>query len=249
MIDYASNISQILKKSILDLTDPKTAVSFSGGLDSTFICHVASQKNPVGMFCAGLEDSRDLVFSKKIAKEINSPYFPIVLTKEMVLDAFSALDSLLSVDDKLKIELMIPVYFVAKEASEKGYKSVMFGTGAEELFIGYKRYYTNQFPKETLDNVLRNDFRKLVDFELFWATKICNHFGLSAKAPLYTKELEEAAFSTPLEFRMKDPELKKHLLREAAKILGVPNAAIERKKLAMQYGSGLHKMLAPFIDS
>ena len=245
MIDYASNISQILKKSILNLTDPKTAVSFSGGLDSTLICHVASQKNPVGMICVGLEDSKDLSFSKEISKEIKSPYFPVVLTSEMVLDAFSILDKILGVDDPLKIELMIPVYFVAKTASENGYTSVMFGAGAEELFVGYKRYY--QFPLETLDEILKADYKKLPTHELFWAKKICDHFNLTPKAPFCTPQMEEVAFSIPLSDRLKDPELKKHVLREAAKLLKVPKIAIERKKLAMQYGSGLHKLLAPYI--
>jgi asparagine synthase (glutamine-hydrolysing) len=245
MKNYASLVASILEKSILDLTDAKTAVSFSGGLDSTLICHVASKKNPVGMICIGLEDSKDLLFSKEISKEIPSPYFPVVLTKEMVLDAFSILDKILGVNDPLKIELMIPVYFVAKTASENGYTSVMFGAGAEELFVGYKRYY--QFPVEQLDEILKADYKKLPTHELFWAKKICDHFNLIPKAPFCTPELEEAAFSIPLSIRLNDPELKKHILREAAKILKVPKIAVERKKLAMQYGSGLHKMLAPYL--
>lgn len=242
MKNHASLVASVLENSILDLTDTKTAVSFSGGLDSTLICHVASKKNPVGMICVGLEGSKDLLFSKEISKEINSPYFPVVLTKEMVLEAFSILDDLLDVDDPLKIELMIPVYFVAKTASENGYTSVMFGAGAEELFVGYKRYY--QFPVEQLDEILRTDYKKLPTHELFWAKKICDHFNLTPKAPFCTSQMEEVAFSIPLSDRLNDPELKKHVLREAAKILKVPKIAVERKKLAMQYGSGLHKMLA-----
>lgn len=247
-MDYALNISKILEKSILDSTDAKTAVSFSGGLDSSLICHVATKKNPVGMICVGLENSADLIYSRQIAQFIKSPYFPVVLSKEMVLDAFDEVDKLLNVDDKLKVELMIPVYFVAKIASENGYSSVMLGAGAEELFVGYKRYYTDQFSLDKLDDILRSDYQKLPTHELLWATKICKHFGLTAKAPFCIPQLEEAAFSAPLDLRMKDPELKKHLLREAAKLLGVPKIAIERKKLAMQYGSGLHKLLAPFIN-
>jgi len=42
---------------------------------------------------------------------------------------------------------------------------------------------------------------------------------------------------------MEDYELKKGVLREAASFLGVPQIAIKRKKRALQYGSGIHKIL------
>ena len=37
--------------------------------------------------------------------------------------------------------------------------------------------------------------------------------------------------------------VKKGLIREAAKLLGLPATAVNRKKRAMQYGSGVHKVL------
>jgi asparagine synthetase B (glutamine-hydrolysing) len=42
---------------------------------------------------------------------------------------------------------------------------------------------------------------------------------------------------------MEERELKKGLLREAAKILGTPETALKRRKKAMQYGSGIHNIL------
>jgi asparagine synthase (glutamine-hydrolysing) len=50
-------------------------------------------------------------------------------------------------------------------------------------------------------------------------------------------------FAIPLDMRMEDRELKKGLLREAAKMLGLTDIAVKRKKRAMQYGSGIHKIL------
>ncbi len=47
---------------------------------------------------------------------------------------------------------------------------------------------------------------------------------------------------------MEDAELKKGLLREAGKLLGMPDSALKRKKRAMQYGSGVHKILLRHAD-
>ena len=50
-------------------------------------------------------------------------------------------------------------------------------------------------------------------------------------------------FAVPIEERMDDRELKKGILREAGKVLGAPPEVLKRRKRAMQYGSGIHKLL------
>jgi asparagine synthase (glutamine-hydrolysing) len=55
-------------------------------------------------------------------------------------------------------------------------------------------------------------------------------------------------FSVPIEERLDDRELKKGILREAGKIIGVPDIILQRRKKAMQYGSGVHKMLMKKVD-
>ena len=47
---------------------------------------------------------------------------------------------------------------------------------------------------------------------------------------------------------MAERELKKGILRDAGKLLGVPEIALKRKKRAMQYGSGIHKILLKHAD-
>jgi asparagine synthase (glutamine-hydrolysing) len=77
---------------------------------------------------------------------------------------------------------------------------------------------------------------------------ICRHFDIEARFPFYDKELAAAVFAIPLEERMHDRELKKIVLREAGKMLGAPQAALKRKKKAMQYGSGVHKIIMKRAD-
>jgi len=67
--------------------------------------------------------------------------------------------------------------------------------------------------------------------------------GVEARFPFYNKKIAEEVFEIPVSVRMEDRELKNGLLREAAHFLGVPETAVKRKKKALQYGSGVHKIL------
>jgi asparagine synthase (glutamine-hydrolysing) len=145
--------------------------------------------------------------------------------------------------DFLKLEILVPVYYVSEGAAAKGHRAVLFGSAAEELFVGYERYYQYRDEGKDVESILREEFRTLPQRDLSWVKKVCRHFGVDARFPLYNKELAEIMFSVPLEERMDDREMKKGILREAAKVLGAPDLVLKRKKKAMQYGSGIHKML------
>jgi len=150
--------------------------------------------------------------------------------------------------DLLKLEILIPVYCVAEAAAKKGYKVMLFGTGVEELFVGYERYYLYKEEGKELDAILKEEFRTLPQREISWIKKICRKFGIEARFPFYDRQLADMMFSIPLEERMYDRELKKGILREAAKMLGVPELVLKRKKKAMQYGSGVHKIFMRHAD-
>ena len=57
----------------------------------------------------------------------------------------------------------------------------------------------------------------------------------------------DAILALPLSERLGTLENKKPLLRKIAAKLGMPQDAIDRKKKAMQYGSGVHKILVKNI--
>jgi asparagine synthase (glutamine-hydrolysing) len=143
----------------------------------------------------------------------------------------------------LKLEILVPVYCTAEAAAEKGHKVLLFGAGAEELFVGYQKYYEYKEQGKDMDTILKKDYNDLQRREIAWIRKICRRFGIEARFPLYDKEIAKLVFSVPIDDRMDDKELKKGILREAAKILNVPSIAVGRRKKAMQYGSGVHKML------
>jgi len=95
---------------------------------------------------------------------------------------------------------------------------------------------------------LKEEFKTLPGRDVGMITKIIRKVGLEPRFPFMNKKLSDYVFSIPLEKRMEDKELKKGLLREAGKLLGLPQIILNRKKKAAQYGSGVHKILMRHSD-
>ncbi len=238
-------LSELLSNSVAACLEDRVGVSFSGGLDSTLIARVASRHTSTNLYTAGMEGSEDVIYSEKVAKTLGLPLEKIILDCEDVLGAYSSCHSVVPLG-LLKLEILVPIYKLAEFASEKDEGVLLFGAGAEELFVGYERYYSYHEEGKDLDLVLKEEFRTLQNREISWIKKVCRKFSIDARFPFYNRKLAEFMFSVPVEERMAERELKKGILREAAKILGVPKDVIARKKRALQYGTGIHKVLMKY---
>ena len=234
-------LSKLIESAIEETLEDSVAISFSGGLDSTTIATVAKKHAKIDLYSVGTDKSSDLDFSRKIAQEIKLQLNEIVVDEKELVEAYLACYKIVPLDF-LKLEILVPVYLVAKAASKK-HSVLLFGSGAEELFVGYKKYFDYLKEGKDVETILKEEFKTLVDRDINYVKKICRKFSIEARFPFYNKKLADFVFTIPLEDKMADPDLKKCILREAAKMLGVSELAIKRKKLAMQYGSGIHKLL------
>lgn len=240
-------LSSLIRQSVEQSLEDRVAVSFSGGLDSTTIATVAKKNADVELFSCGCEKSQDLEYAEKVAKALDLSWNKVLLDEQKAMDSYGTIHSFLPLDF-LKLEILVPVYCAAEAAAKKGHSVMLFGAAAEELFVGYDRYYRYYEEGKDLDLLLKTEFKTLPQREIAWVKKICRKFDIEARFPLYNNEIAKLVFSVPVEDRMEDKELKKGILREAAKLLNVPSIAVKRKKKAMQYGSGVHKMLLKHSD-
>lgn len=240
-------ISELLKDAILATLEERVAISFSGGIDSTLIAKIAKGASDVELFTAGMKGSPDIEAAEKVATELSLPLEKVVLSDKEILDLYGKCYALVP-GKLLKVELLVPVYAIVECASKKKHSCVLFGSGAEELFVGYTRYYAYFKEGNDLDKLLKEEFSTLPHREIAWIKKVCRKFSMDARFPFHNKKLADFMFSIPLEKRMEDEELKKGLLREAASLLKVPSIAVKRRKQAMQYGSGIHKVLLKHSD-
>ncbi|MEM2909105.1 MAG: asparagine synthase C-terminal domain-containing protein [Candidatus Bilamarchaeaceae archaeon] len=235
-------LSSLLRDSILHALEDRVAIAFSGGIDSSLIAQVAKDAAKTELYTAGVKDCQDMEYAEKVATLLNLPLVKCVMDENEIVDVYRKCYNLCP-NVFLKVELLVPIYRIANEARARGHGVLLFGSGSEELFVGYERYYTYAKKGGSLDELLKEEYKTLQSREIAWIKKICRHFDIEARFPFYNNKLAQFVFSIPLELRMEEYELKKGVLREAAAFLGVPEIAIKRKKKALQYGSGIHKAL------
>lgn len=236
------DIAKAIEKSVEECLEDRVGIAFSGGIDSTVIASIAKKRSETFLFTAGVENSEDFFYAESVAKELNLPLIKIILDKEKIFSIYEKIYSFYPALF-LKIEIGIPIYAVCEEAKKNNIKVVLFGSGSEELFVGYDRYYKYLEEGKDLDKILLEEFEALKDRDIEMIRKICFKNGIEGRFPFYNKKIANLVFSIPLKERMADKELKKGILREVARFLSVPEIAIKRRKKALQYGSGIHKII------
>lgn len=240
-------LSNLLGCAVQETLEEKVAVSFSGGIDSTIIAAIAKRHADVELFSAGVEGSPDLLYAEKAAARLGLPLNMIFIDEKDAMESYAQVYGQLTLDF-LKLEILVPVNIIAKEAKARGHGVLLFGSAAEELFAGYERYYSYQDQGKDLAAILKDEFRTLPQRDMGWIKKVCRRQGIEARFPYYNRKISRLMFSVPIEERLDDRILKKGILREAGKMLGVPELVLQRRKKAMQYGSGVHKMLLRRAD-
>lgn len=240
-------LADLLRNSVLETLEDRVSVSFSGGIDSTLIASIARNAADIELYTVGMAGAKDVLCADEVSQMLELPIEHITMDEKDILDTFDKCYQIVP-NNLLKVELLVPVYKAAQKASEQGHEVMLFGAGAEELFAGYERYYHYLEEGKDVDKILQEEFRTLDQREIGWIRKVCREFSIEARYPFHNRKLADFVFSVPVERRMENRELKKGLLREAATLLNIPSISVKRKKQAMQYGSGIHKVLMRHTD-
>ena len=228
--------------------DEKIAVAFSGGLDSSTIAAVAKEKTDAALITlnAGSARSPDLEVAQKVAGELNLPLHVVELAPAQITADFDACFKIMA-GSATELELMVAAYALARECRRLGIGIMLLGSGAEETFVGYHKYYQAHDRGLDLQKILDEEFRTLPQRDLARTRAVCAKFGVEPRFPFMDKELFGAVRAVPMAQKLDDGVAKKPLLRKLAAELGVPEMAVARPKKALQYGSGLHKEMEKLV--
>ncbi len=215
-------------------------MGFSGGIDSTLLAfyldHIGVR---VHLLCVGLEGSDDLRLADEVADGLGLPITLISLKEDRVEEDLD--DLLLTVEDcsPLQIGVGLPLHWAAEAAFELGGKVFFSGCGSDELFGGYERYVRGGPSKKAVIEMMFRDVAEAhrVNYERDY--KICAGLGVELRAPFTDIKLIEFGLRLPPELRlpMEGSTLRKPLLRSLARRLGLPEAAVNRQKRAVQYST------------
>ena len=236
---------------------------FSGGVDSTILAvllkQIAEKRNNndnsiplnIKLYSVGVENSQDIKFSKEIANELDLPIKTVIIDENLVKDSIKPVLTAIEDDNVMKLGVGMTIYLAAKAMKEDNIKVALSGQGADELFGGYNRYLKH-FEENSLfdayfalDEEIYHDIANMyhVNLERDDAVSMAN--GVELRVPFLDNDIINLALDIPGKYKIRnnDDLLRKHILRDVAKSIGVPDYIADRPKKAAQYGSGINKIL------
>ena len=249
--DY-DDLKEELKNNILEATVKRVenldnvALLFSAGVDSTLLAVLLKKLNiPTTLYTVGTENSQDLQFAKKVSEDIQLPLKTWIINKDIIADNFSKTINIIEDTNLMKIGVGMTIFLTSKVAHEDNHKVILSGQGADELFCGYNRY-KNKYntPKELLEE-LSYDLNNMYHVNLERDDKATMANSIELRVPFLDKHVIETAIKTPVKYMLhsEDDKIRKHILRDVAYGLGVPEYIAYRPKKAAQYGTGIDKII------
>jgi asparagine synthase (glutamine-hydrolysing) len=226
----------------------EVGVAFSGGLDSSVLAFLAKKSGVrVELVHASMKNQSETEHAKKMADELKLPIHCVSFTEDDLLEALPVVLCLIEEPDPIKASIGIPFYWAAEKTAEMKLKVMLAGQGADELFAGYRRYVDDYIRKgrEKAEETIFRDVVGLFKSNLERDMKICNFHGVEMRLPFATYEVARFAVDLPIELKIQPTEttLRKLVLRNLARNLGLPQQAVERPKKAVQYATGVSQSL------
>ena len=236
MDEHISTIIDALTISVSDavsVSSSKAATALSGGVDSCIVAAISR----LPAVAVGAKGSHDLDAAKKAASVLNLPLTVYEITEEEIPEALSFLVPVIPKKTSMDAEIAVTEYFVCKLAKESGYDTLLTGQGADELFGGYARYGGSSHLREDLEaDLAAYPLQQKRDFAA------ASLFGITFRQPFMDKRVITAASNLTAEELISE-DLRKIALRRAAETW-LPKDLAWKPKKAMQYGSGVSKMIA-----
>ena len=247
-LDEAANrLQMLLEESIRRRTQgvKEVAVAFSGGLDSSIVAYLASKLGvKVSLLHVSMENQPETEEAIDASNKLNLPLQVHLFKDSDVEDTLPKAVALIEEADPIKASVGLPFYWAAEEAAEAGFKVMLAGQGADELFGGYQRY-VNEYCKdgsEAVRKTMFNDVVRIHESNLERDLKITGFHDVELRLPFASAEIAEFALRLPIECKMeqKPDTLRKLVLRKVALNVGMPESVVDKPKKAVQYSTGIN---------
>lgn len=210
---------------------------YSGGVDSSVLAHELSRRDGLRLCTVGVRGSPDLVAAESGARRLGLPWRGVAVGEEEVRSTLAELAEELAPLHGVGRTVLVSLAVAVRSA---GVSPLLCGQGADELFLGYAHYrgLTVVEAQERSDA----DLTRLRDEEWPRSRAIARRLGVDLAAPFLDPAFVTAAQRVPIPERLPRP-VAKALFRAWATHRGLPVDLAARPKRALQYGSGIHRLL------
>lgn len=213
------------------------ALAFSGGLDSSVLAVLLRKRANITLYVVGTERSHDLVSARRTAEAVDLQIVEIVIEEQDVRIALPDLIRIMGSRNPVQLSYELPLYFVASRCLEG---DIFTGQGADELFGGYAKYRRGERAKAS--QLMARDALRLKSEGVNVEKAVASRFDKVLHCPYLDDEIFRFACALPVEEKINARE-DKPLLRDVARILCLPGDVVAQPKKAVQYGSGIMKLM------
>jgi len=225
-------------------------VLFSGGVDSTFVCHVL-WKNAIPFTCytIGFKDPKtkepeDIIEARKVAAAYGWQHKERVLDLEELRPIVEETSRMLGdAANPVSVGVGTVIVAAAQLAAQDKCKTFFGGLGSEEIFAGYHRHgKAHARGAGQLDDEAWRGLSAMYERDLVRDSRIAAALGIRVHTPFLEPTVIIYAMRMLEEAKIKSG-VKKYVLRKMAEAWGMPHDYAFRPRRAAQYGSRLHKTI------
>jgi asparagine synthase (glutamine-hydrolysing) len=223
---------------------PRVGVAFSGGVDSSLLARLCNHlRKQVTLVTIGFPGSPDIDFSKSMATKMGMDHKVYEINYDDFQEKLQYIRQEITCSNTSHIENCVAYFYVSMLAKQNNLNVVLSANGCDELFCGYDRYRKVYCDGEAQINRLMevslvNEFALLEEIKI-----VAAQLGIQVQQPFLSSKFIQFAKTIPINQKIKGPDdmIRKHVLREAALALGVPEESAMKPKKALQFGSFIHK--------
>lgn len=220
--------------------DRPVGIVLSGGLDSSIVAACARARlETVHTFSVGVDGSEDLARARQVAEHLGTQHHELVVTDEMIRGAISSAVWHLETFDVATVRSGVVMMLLADYIHSCGFKSVLGGDGADELFAGYAYFAYAPNATELHEETTRK-LKGLSTYDCLRGNKAMMAASVEYRCPLLDKALVEYVHTRidPGCLLQSDDRMEKRILREAFKD-ALPEDIVWRRKVQFSDGAGV----------
>ena len=247
--DAVRTLDELFAEAVGRIVPRGSGIAFSGGLDSGLVAYVAKTAGlEPALISVGLKGQQELDHAEKTARRFGLRLDTRELSSSEILNSLPDVVKTTETTDPVIVGISVPIYFACQRAREMGLGYIAAGQLSDELFGGYGRF-EDIAVQDGADDLGREMFSSVVaasvkDFDP--GDKLAVSAGLELCSPFAYLPLVEYVLKLPTSLRVnltKGKVIRKYILRRLAAHLSLRESVVNRPKKAVQYSSGVQKVL------